>query len=67
MIDYEKIIKDLQLIHALSLGANNATKDEESGATFHQICHKIDAIINEVKISAPKKANYGSYGESIGE
>ena len=67
MINYEKTIKDLELIHAYSLGANHATQDAESCATFHKICHKLDEVINELKINKPKKANYGSYGESIGE
>lgn len=49
MINREKLLHELEKIYHYLHGAHSASNDENASATFHQSCHKLQDLINELK------------------
>ena len=49
MIDFNKLIKELEKLHDYAHGAHSVCDHENSCATFHQICHKVKEILELLK------------------
>ena len=44
MIDYNKIIQELEKLREFLYGAHLATNDDNAGSLLHLACHKIDDL-----------------------
>ncbi len=47
----DEVLSDLDILREFLHGAHLATTDDNAGVVLHLACHKVDAIINYIKIN----------------
>lgn len=51
VLDFKKIIIQLEKLHEFLYGAHLATTEQEACATLHRACHTVTDIIHEIKLN----------------